>query len=293
MRRASACMVILLTVACATAKRGDLADAGGGGGPDAPGGGGPDAKNVPDAAPGCADTVCDPNATCSVGPSGPTCTCDPGYMGDGHTCNDVNECTMAGACDANAACTNSAGGYTCTCNAGFVGDGHACADVNECATPGICDANATCTNTPGGYSCACIPPYSGDGHTCTYVATPIAFPSAGDTHYSLYGGPMWNSGDYVEGTRSAIASTTSATLHLVISANGLTCDNQDMTAMLNGIPIGNFSITPGATVLDLSFPYGAITGPTYVIRYQTNRTVSSGCGAADLAQGTGSTITLN
>jgi hypothetical protein len=48
---------------------------------------------------------------------------------------------------------------------------------------------------------------------------------------------------------------------------------------------------PGSAAVDTSFTFAAITGPTYDLRYQTTRTVNSGCGSTGFSA-TGSTVTL-
>ncbi|HQN72400.1 MAG TPA: lectin like domain-containing protein [bacterium] len=114
---------------------------------------------------------CDQN--CTNNEPGYICTCGSGYIlnVDGHTCDDINECT-AGTdnCDANATCANTTGSFTCTCNSGYSGSGTTCSDINEC-TLGTdnCDANATCANTTGSFTCTCNSGYSGNGVTCSDI----------------------------------------------------------------------------------------------------------------------------
>ncbi|HPM47840.1 MAG TPA: lectin like domain-containing protein, partial [bacterium] len=114
---------------------------------------------------------CDQN--CTNNEPGYICTCGSGYIlnVDGHTCDDINECTLGiGNCDANATCANTTGSFTCTCNSGYTGNGTVCSDIDEC-TLGIdnCDANATCANTAGSFTCTCNSGYTGSGVTCSDV----------------------------------------------------------------------------------------------------------------------------
>lgn len=105
------------------------------------------------------------------------------------------------------------------------------------------------------------------------------FPAVGDT-WTVSGEHVWMMGAYVEGRRTSIARTSRAVVHAVFDYNGLTCDNQDMRLTINGTEAGRFSIAPGATVLDTTFTFAAVTGPTYTLRYENVREVTSGCGSA-------------
>jgi hypothetical protein len=117
------------------------------------------------------------------------------------------------------------------------------------------------------------------------------FPGASDTSVTMLTN-YWNMGDYIEGTRTtSLPTITRLMMNVTTSANGLTCDTQDMDVIVNGTRVGGFMIHSGQTVITDSFTFAAITGPTYTIRFQTTRTVTGGCGSSgfDLAS---SSITL-
>jgi hypothetical protein len=119
----------------------------------------------------------------------------------------------------------------------------------------------------------------------------IDFPGTGDTSMTMLTN-YWNAGDYIEGTRTTmLASITRLMLNVVVTANTLSCDTQDMDVIVNGVTVGTFMISAGESLLTDSFTFAAITGPTYTIRFQTTSTVDSGCGSAgfDLSS---STVTL-
>lgn len=71
----------------------------------------------------------------------------------------------------------------------------------------------------------------------------------------------------------------------------LTCDNQDMELLINGVTVGPVIIAPSAAAVTPSFSFAAIAGPSYTFRLQTTRTVNSGCGSAGLPDA--SSIDLN
>jgi hypothetical protein len=126
------------------------------------------------------------------------------------------------------------------------------------------------------------------------VTVTVDFPTASDPRYTAAGTRFWNLGDYVYGTRATSLGTIwQATMHLVVPAgeNGLTCDNQDMRMMINGVEVGRFSITPGASAVDRTFGFSTLAGPNYTLRYETVRTVNGGCGSAGIGN-TGGTVTL-
>ncbi len=177
--------------------------------------------------------------------------------------------------------------------------------MSACASGwGNCDAIAsngcednllTDANNCGTCARACAAGISCSGGTCA-VSTGTAyinFPLSTDTMYmppatSSY----WTIGSYVDGSRAtALASATKATIHIALGTNGLTCDTQDMEMTINGVVVGTFSIHASTTTLDTSFTFSTILGTTYDLRYQTTRTVTSGCGSCNFAA-TGSTVTL-
>ena len=57
-------------------------------------------------------------------------------------------------CDAQAFCLNNEGSFTCECNKGFSGNGHSCFDIDECSLESDnCNIDTICKNTNGSYSC--------------------------------------------------------------------------------------------------------------------------------------------
>ena len=226
--------------------------------------GGEDAGSCPeDCSALCGD------GACTHGESAVTCEEDcPALCGDGACTHDESSATCIEDCPASC------------------GDGHCNVGEDATSCPADCPAlcgDGACTHTETPASCPA---------DCGAADVTVAFPDAGDTRYSLLGTRFWNAGDYVEGTRAtALPSTTSASIHLVLD-NGLTCDSQDVTLRINGVVAGAFSIPAGAATLDRTFTFTAPrTGPTYALRYETTRTVASGCGSAGYLDRT-STVTL-
>jgi hypothetical protein len=178
-----------------------------------------------------------------------------------------------------------AGTCEVTCGTGLV----------ECS--GVCTDTAHDPENCGSCGAACADSEACVDGSCRGVTIPcetFTVPSSGDTRVGAGSGAyFWRRGDYVEGTRtSMLPSVTSADIHLVITYNGLTCDTQDVDVKINGVTVGTFSISSTDTAIDRTYTFSPITGPTYIIRYETNSTVASGCGAAGYANDSGSTIEL-
>ncbi|KAL1265831.1 hypothetical protein QQF64_003858 [Cirrhinus molitorella] len=100
---------------------------------------------------------------CSVVRGLAQCSCFPGFSlkADGHTCEDVNECTSSRhSCSRDKVCVNQEGSYQCVrlnemCDEGFIlNQNRDCVDVNECVTnTHTCQADERCVNTVGGFVC--------------------------------------------------------------------------------------------------------------------------------------------
>uniref|UniRef100_A0A672IX46 Fibulin-2-like n=1 Tax=Salarias fasciatus TaxID=181472 RepID=A0A672IX46_SALFA len=102
--------------------------------------------------------ICEQQCT-PVGRS-PQCSCFPGFSlrADGHSCEDINECSSARACQPNERCTNTAGSYVCqrviTCPPGYQINNDICEDINECVQGGHnCGVGFECVNTEGSFRC--------------------------------------------------------------------------------------------------------------------------------------------
>ncbi|KAJ8409141.1 hypothetical protein AAFF_G00241620 [Aldrovandia affinis] len=96
------------------------------------------------------------------------CQCALGYWGDGHSCYDVDECTMGlSACGSLSQCVNVPGSHHCLCHSGYQTDfdGWTCIDIDECLSQ-LCHPHASCTNSPGSFQCQCWPGFEGDGFHC-------------------------------------------------------------------------------------------------------------------------------
>uniref|UniRef100_A0A0G4HN54 EGF-like domain-containing protein n=1 Tax=Chromera velia CCMP2878 TaxID=1169474 RepID=A0A0G4HN54_9ALVE len=96
---------------------------------------------------GCSQGRIEDGWECDGEPS--VCTdideCDPSQPR--HTCSAQAVCTNVSPAE---------GKFLCACNQGWNGNGHSCDDVNECSSGGHnCDPHAVCTNLMGSFSCAC------------------------------------------------------------------------------------------------------------------------------------------
>lgn len=133
--------------------------------------------------------------------------------------------------------------------------------------------------------------------TVTPIATPetVTFPRSTDTMSPTHG-YLWTLGSYVQGSRTtSVATARSVDIRAAPVANGLTCDNQDMRMLINGVEVGRFSVVAGAGTAPIvrTFTFPPITGPTYTLRYENVRQVASGCGSASFGDSSpASTVTL-
>ncbi|MEX1362974.1 MAG: hypothetical protein AB1Z98_07600 [Nannocystaceae bacterium] len=133
------------------------------------------------------------------------------------------------------------------------------------------------------------------GYTPPVVAETLDFPSPGDASVVMFGTLPWNAGDYYEGVRNTgVPSISSLDVHVEIVSNGLSaCGFQTADVIVNGVTVGDFTITQGTAVIDQTYMIPMpIAGPNYTVRYQTVATVASGCGAAGYSDSS-STVTFN
>jgi hypothetical protein len=260
--------------------------------------------------------------TCT--PGGPLCAIT-GKVADGTGCGTGMVCSSGACtpCAAGTSCTSSGpcktatidcstGAPVCT-DTGSVPDGTSCGGSLVC-TGGVCgcasgktNCSGTCVDTKtdpshcGSCTTTCSTGSTCVGGGCVASSVTLNFPTSSDSWntavYPAY--YFWTAGDWVQGSRAtSLPTATHVSIHINVMYNGLTCDNQDMRMLINGVEVGRFSITPGIATLDTSFTFAVATGTSYTLRYETVRTVASGCGAASFGPGgsptpTGSTVTLS
>jgi len=106
--------------------------------------------------------------------------CNAGWTGDGHTCDDINECTETSClqedppctvCPENGQCVNNDGSFLCNCDPGYKhaeGSERKCDNVDECTVgTHTCHGDAKCTDEQGSFSCACKDGFAGvNGTEC-------------------------------------------------------------------------------------------------------------------------------
>lgn len=113
---------------------------------------------------------------CSVVAGRARCSCFPGFslMTDGHTCEDVDECTTGThSCRPSEHCVNTVGSFVCelqvTCPAGYQMKNSVCKDVDECVLQTHnCGRGFVCENTAGSFLCnpkqKCVSGFTQDSH---------------------------------------------------------------------------------------------------------------------------------
>jgi len=140
-------------------------------------------------------------------------------------------------------------------------------------------------------------PYTLEVSQTTMTASQqFIFPEVGDARLIQVGNLFSRSGDFVEGIRTPAFPTVSqldVDLQLGMGANQLMCDTLFVSVLLNGINVGNFTVSPGQTQIQQHFNFMPILGPSYSIRYQVLFDVQMGCGGVRMPPPPrGSTITL-
>jgi hypothetical protein len=112
------------------------------------------------------------------------------------------------------------------------------------------------------------------------AATEHVFPSAAAT-YTLGSPPYWyNAGDNATETLyTALDVAERGFLHLVISENYLSGATVDMELSINGTVVADFSVDPGASLVEVDCWFPGIAGPEYTVVLQETNTVPLGHGA--------------
>lgn len=116
----------------------------------------------------------------------------------------------------------------------------------------------------------------------------ITFPSATDARMIKAGSAWFNVGDFVQGSRMTALPQVSVMSGTIEIANSLgscgadagTVGSLDLRVSINGTMVGTVSITKDSPAsVPFSVLFGAIPGPTYVIRYEEITQVAAGCGS--------------
>jgi len=124
------------------------------------------------------------------------------------------------------------------------------------------------------------------------VEQTVIFPNTGDTLSPSHGN-LWTLGAFVEGTRTTmLTGVTGVEIHLVLAANVLSCDTQDMRMLVNGVEVGRFVIASGVFEIDRSYSFAEVAGPVFTLRYENVRQVGAGCGSAAPETAGASTVRL-
>ena len=121
----------------------------------------------------------------------------------------------------------------------------------------------------------------------TGTGTTVTFPIFTDTFVIKYDPNFWNLGDYIQGSRTTTVpsiTSMSGTLGIV---NSMTCGTLAINVTVNGKVAGTVTVTStSGNAVPLSLTFAAITGPTYVLRYQAGNTIKSGCGSLSINEDT-------
>ena len=112
----------------------------------------------------------------------------------------------------------------------------------------------------------------------------IVFPQSTDTHVMVHDPYMWNTGDYVEGSRTtSLASATSLSGTFDVTNSLAAGGFIDIDVYLNSKKVGSFTFsnTSGSSV-PISLSFAAVAGPTYDIKYLETNTVAPGAGSVTI-----------
>ncbi|NJD58875.1 MAG: hypothetical protein FIA98_05690 [Anaerolineae bacterium] len=118
-----------------------------------------------------------------------------------------------------------------------------------------------------------------DSSTITFIGD--AFPAAGDTMIVANSPYWWTAGDYALGTRKpGLDWVNSVRYDLLISRNVLGGTGHiDFELSINGIIVGQFTVLPGTSSMNVTFFFPKINGPNYVIKLKELNTVDPGMGS--------------
>jgi len=107
---------------------------------------------------------------------------------------------------------------------------------------------------------------------------------------------IWCAGDYWEQnfTGTGLGSAVKETINLDINDNLLSGANLYLNALVNGVVVGSFDITPGMTgAFTDTFTFAPISGPNYNIEFLVTSTVPAGLGSVSIADDGSSFVNLS